>query len=154
MVALTPFHRQTVPRAELAEVLSDDGTVRLVIPPNTLSNDAVVSIQQTGSGSLGQGRLMRVGPAYQVSLSTGQEALNGSAFLYMYYDLDMDRVLTPTLRIHRWDAVGQTWVPLASTVDGGQSMVRAEVNHLSVFALFGEAAPAQRLHLPVVVKRF
>jgi hypothetical protein len=46
------------------------------------------------------------------------------------------------------------WTPAGtSTVNAGQNLVKTELNHASVFALFGESEQGNRIFLPTVNRR-
>lgn len=154
VVTLAPFLIQEVVASEGTIVRSPDDVVELVLPPGSLSGNAVVSIQPVTVGSAGQDGLVRVGDAYEILVSTGQSALNATAYLHMHYPPGASGVLSPTLGIYRWDQAGQRWLALGGDVDGEINRVGVGINGLSVFAVLGEPAAAQRLYLPLVIRRF
>ena len=151
---LAAFRIEEVVASEATIVRSADDVVELVLPQNALSGNAVVGIQQTTLGSSGQGTLVRVGDPYEILVSTGQSALNATAYLHMHYPVGLTGVLTPTLGIYRWNESGQTWVPLGGDVDGEIHRVSVAVNELSVFAVLGRTGTTEeRVYLPVLMKR-
>jgi len=151
---LVPFRIEAVVASEATIVRSPDDVVELVLPAGSLSSDAVVSVQPVTVGSAGQDGLVRVGEAYEILVSTGQSALNTTAYLHMHYPPVASGVLSPTLGIYRWNEASQRWLALGGSVDGEISRVSVGVNGLSVFAVLGQPAGAQRLYLPLVLKRF
>lgn len=152
--AMAPFRIEEVTANEGTIVRSPDGVVELVLPPNSLSANAVVSIQQSSVGSTEQDGLRVVGAPYEILVSSGQSTLNATAYLQIHYPSMSAGVLTPTLGIYRWNNASQRWIALGGTVDDALYWVSAPVNQLSVFAILGQPAPTGRqLYLPVLLKR-
>jgi len=151
-VTLVPFRIEKVVASEAIIVRSPDDVVELVLPAGSLSSDAVVSVQPVTVGSAGQDGLVRVGDAYEILVSTGQSALNATAYLHMHYPPVASGVLSATLGIYRWNEASQRWLALGGSVNGEISRVSVGVNGLSVFAVLGEPAAAQRLNLPLMIK--
>jgi hypothetical protein len=151
--ALSPFHIASASASEINRLTSDDDNFELILPADSLRDDAVVSIQAaTGSGA--QGNLLRVSAPYRVALSTGQRELKSSATIHMRYHAEaVTGVLTDTLRIHRWDETTERWVPIGGTLHEMLPIVTAHVDELSTFALLGERSGHSAVYLPLILRQ-
>jgi hypothetical protein len=127
---------QVIAAVGSAQFYSDDGNLELVLQPGCLSQDAVVSIASTATGTAGQGTLQRVGTAYRVQLSAG--SLTCPAGLIARFSAQSVDGLEPeSLDLYRWDETAGQWSPLGGSLDEDHHLVSAWTSELGVFALFG-----------------
>ncbi|MCK5428240.1 MAG: hypothetical protein KAI94_02150, partial [Anaerolineales bacterium] len=134
---------------------SADGNFELVLPAGSLSDNAVISIQQTTVEKDTQGNLVRVSSPYQVLLSTEQNDLNKNAIVNMRYHADkVANILTETLQLYHWSEETGQWIPDGGLVDEAFFIVSAEVEQISTFALLGQLDDVVEIYLPGVLKDF
>ena len=146
--ARSPFTLEVVTAGQYTHLMSADDNLELVLRAGSLAQDAVVSIQQVSVGTARQGSLVRVSPAYLVSLSGG--GLVGTATVHMrYLTSQLGGVMPETLRLYRWDDAGGAWLPLPSSLGADLSLVSdSQVTQPGVFALLGTGS---RSYLPAVM---
>lgn len=153
VTTLEPFNIQTATANQFTPYLrSADGKFELMLPPGRLKEDALVTIQPAEIAAAGLNNLRMVGRPYQVFVSSGQDELNDTATVNLYFSPDQVAGVRPeTLRLYRWDDQASRWIPAGgSTVNLEHSLVSTSTDHLSVFALLGQPATGVKIYLPVV----
>jgi hypothetical protein len=130
----------------VSEIYSADGVARLVVRPDTLPHDAMLSIQTaTGGDPLDQ---VQVGAAYAF-VAAGVGALRDDATIHMTYPAEQSAgVLSASLSLYRWNDQTHAWVKQSSTHDTVLHLVSAHVSQLGVYAILGEPSAEGRLNLP------
>ncbi|MBN1815165.1 MAG: hypothetical protein JXA14_25255 [Anaerolineae bacterium] len=152
---LVPFNVEQVSSDEHAWLSSHDGNFELILKPNSLVSDAMVSIVPSDKVSPTQGSLVMVGLAYEVNVSSEEYALSQMAAVNMRYHAEMvANVVTGTMQIYHWDAQTKQWVSDGGTVAPDHSLISTQVDHLSTFAIMGEKADLGKVYLPVVLKSY
>jgi hypothetical protein len=147
----TRFDLHVVPVNDSIRLQSADDDFELVLPAGSLGDGAVVSIQRSRAGSAEQDNLVRVGSAYQVLVSTGQQIPAVPANVNIRSDSGQLAGVWPgSLRVYHWDDGLQRWILDGGTVWAEFSIVSADVAKLSTFALLGERLTFQ--YLPLVTR--
>ena len=86
-------------------------------------------------------------PSYQTSLPVTKFD-PGLSYVFTYSREDVVNVDEKTIRLYSWDVAEDAWIPERSAVDTQTRTVTAQLGHLSIFRLFGEA-----LGIPASAKR-
>jgi len=113
----------------------------------SISDSCIVAIEAAVEAPSPPGELMVVGTPVKVNSS---KPVSVTAELRMYYDsgeLSSSGVIEGSLTIHHWD--GGAWVPVESNVNTEAKYVWADIDHFSIWALFGESAAAEE-GVPIV----
>ncbi|MEK7619231.1 MAG: fibronectin type III domain-containing protein [Patescibacteria group bacterium] len=77
-------------------------------------------------------------PSYQTSLPVTKFD-PGLSYVFTYSREDVVNVDEKTIRLYSWDVAEDAWIPERSAVDTQTRTVTAQLGHLSIFRLFGEA---------------
>jgi hypothetical protein len=150
-----PFQIQVVDAAEDGvHIISGDNNFELVLPVDALDSDAIVSVQSTSIGTAEQGGLVRVGSAYLISISTGQNQFSVPVVANMrYIDAAEVGVRPETLRLYRWNAAQDKWLIVpGGQVDSEHNLISSEVQSLGPFALFGIPESGSMIYLPLTTR--
>lgn len=155
VTTLEPFNVQQVSSDEHAWLRSDDGNMEVLLKPDSLVSDTMVSIAPSSEVSLTQGSLVVVGSAYQVNVSSGEYGLSLPAAVNMRYHAEMvSSVVTSTMRIYRWDAEAKRWASVGGTIGPDHNIVSAQTDHLSTFAIMGKKVGFREVYLPLILRNY
>jgi len=106
----------------------------------------------TGAAGAPQDDLVVVSGPYEVSVSTGVYTLSQPAVINMYYHAEAAAgVSNDTMEVYHWDAGSEQWVSDGGRVDPEHSLVSAQVDHLSVFAILAERE-RHDIYLPLIAR--
>ncbi|OGS28264.1 MAG: hypothetical protein A2297_10225 [Elusimicrobia bacterium RIFOXYB2_FULL_48_7] len=130
-------------------VVSDDNRSSVEIPPNALSEDAVVGISRVSGVASGQGQEFEITGKRKVSQLRITD-LNSAAKLVLHFNLDGSNNVANTnvniaevndkLGLFYWDGVN--WQKMPCTVSAAAQTVTANVTHFSRYALRGTVKPS------------
>ncbi len=127
--------------SEPPRIYSFDGVFELLLAEGSLTEDSVIGVHEIDIGTSQQGDLRRVGNAYEVSVSTGEQVFATPAVVNIRYQGTQTWNLAPTgLQLYRWDSGTDLWVLEGGVSDADFNIVSAEVDGLSVFAVLGSTA--------------
>jgi len=149
---LAPFNVEHLSADDHARLMSGDGLLELALKPGSLPGDAAVTIMPTGAAGAPQDDLVVVSGPYEVSVSTGVYTLSQPAVINMYYHAEAAAgVSNDTMEVYHWDAGSEQWVSDGGRVDPEHSLVSAQVDHLSVFAILAERE-RHDIYLPLIAR--
>jgi hypothetical protein len=132
-------------------VVSTDGRMELLVKPDRLAGDPLVSIVPASTTVLTQGKLVVIGVPYEVRVSNGVTMLNGSATVIISFrPEDAANINLATVQIAHWDAQAKTWVSDGGGVNLERHSVSAPVSRLGTFAILAERSYPR--YLPMVCR--
>jgi len=121
-----------------------DGPITLVIPPGSFPETVTVSIQEPSSypqATANVGDFQATGVGIQINLDSPNEPTKVAMLSIPFSDVAMAGLDKNTLVIARYDSTRNIWIPYVSTVDPGQNLVTAHIDHFSLYQIMSAVAP-------------
>ena len=142
------------------EIISEDGTTSIVIPPDVVSETATFTYYPQANLPYDSGTLLYASNSFEL---TAEDALGTPLAVFdpplivtiNYTDEDVVGIYEELLALYYWDTGSNAWVDAVSTCPGGAytrdlagNTFSLPVCHLSEFALLGN--PLLRTYLPML----
>ena len=142
---------KTISGSAGGSLATSDSKAAVQVPADFTSGDVSAQITPALSSSyasLGSGYSAVASQVYNFSLSSGGTELStfsqAVTLTFAYTDADISGLDESSLQVYYWDETTGAWVLVGGTVNAANNSITVNVNHFTVFAVFGQALSADQ----------
>ena len=137
---------KTITSTAGGSLATSDNKATVNVPAGLTSSDVTAQITPALSSSyasLGSGYSAVASQVYNFSLKSGGAELStfsqAVTLTFAYTDADISGLDESSLQVYYWDETTSAWILAGGVVSAANNSITVNVNHFTVFAVFGQA---------------